>query len=1066
MKSKVNMTILVSVLVVASVFAHQHILSSGKLIANQFKIAENPRQVTDIGPALTRFNQDFNGAVQKAAERQLLYHKMSQQVTPHLTPHQIVPQFFKTLDRAGHTEAIQQKLNAIQAEKRRSSDQQDGGISGRVMVNGIPPQDDVNVFAFDRHGYFAGLAGVSRETGDYTITGLPSDSFYVVSRSEIYVDQIYKNVPAALGSMAAWRQAEKVFVPQAIVSGIDFNLNPGVTITGSITDDSGTPIEDGLIADLVVTTASSELPVYERSVETFSGTYTLVLPAIGQFKIQATVEGYEPAWHLDQAEWINASVIEITDFGASPVVNFKLKKSSQPPTGEITGTVNPPGLVIVAAFDVRDTSFVQLGLTLGSDFTIPDLPAGQYFVFANDFLASQIQDWAPGLVNARGAFYDGAAGTPELANAKPVSVTAGQITENINITLATGAILKGRVTDFSGASLDSLTLVVLNADVLSSEHGPFLSRLELHVFSTDADGNYELPGLRTGEYLLRTLSDFTINLADSSIIRDGKHKGKVVDQFYGGETNLFRILEVEPLVFEMEETFVVDLMLGKPHYITGTIKAADNQSPVTKALIAALEDTSGYPVFPFGAIDSLGSYSIGPLPQGQYKVVALTGFMGDDDYLTEYYTNQRSFYDASVVNLNTEFVTGINFMLEKGATIQGYIDLLPGPGIQRAGDDKMSGMPVVVFDAESGTVASYDFVQFNGGYKVNRLLPGNYKVATVPQPSEYATTYLGGGDWFADATNAVVSLNFGETTADHIIELEKAQGTITGTVKDSVNGQPLSSIFIGVYDMSGHLVGYDLTDYDPATGQQTSTNGTYSITGLRAGSYYVRTVAIFNVLPLVDDVLALAGIFDNFDLLGFLFGGTLPGFSLDLGLYKDVWHINVPATITVDLDELLFQASAYGLPPQEDEALLPIYLPLPFYESVPTNATMVQVEDGGSKTVDFVLAPGDLNNLITDVETEPAMVSDFQVEQNYPNPFNPSTTITFSLSTRQDIQIIVFDMLGRQVKRLADQSYDAGRFHITWDGRDALGTPVSAGLYIARVSAGEFEQSIKMLMIK
>lgn len=1063
---KVNISILVILLVAVAAFSEQQNFSSAKLIASQFKLAENPQQVSDVGAALVHFNQDFHLALQEAAEDRRIENKMFQQLAAHLTPHEIVPQFFKNLEQIGQAEAIKQKLDNVQAAVHRSAEQQNGGISGRVFVNGIPPQDNVLVFAFDRHGYFAALADVSKETGNYAIAGLPSDSFYVVTRSEIYVDQIYKNVPAALGSMAAWRQAEKVFVPPATVSGIDFNLVPGVAITGTITDLSGTPIENGSIADLVITTAGAQLPVYARSVETFSGKYTMVLPAVGQFKMQAAVEGYEPTWHVDQSNWNNAAVIQILDFTASPVVDFKLKKSDQLPTGEISGSVTPPGLIIAAAFDVTDTSFVQLGLTLGSDYTIPELPAGQYFVFVNDFLAAQIQDWAPGLVNARGEFYDGAGGTTDLAKAKPVTVSAGTTTENINFELETGATLKGKVSDHSGAALDSLTLVLINSDILSSEYGPFLSRLELHVFSTDAEGNYALPGLRTGEYLLRTLSDFTINLADTSIIKDGKHKGKVVDQFYGGETNLFHILDVEPLVIEKEEDIIADFTLGKPHYITGTIKAAENQAPLTDALIAALEDTAGYPVFPFAAIDSLGSYSIGPLPQGQYKVVALTGFVGSNDYLTEYFTNQRSFYNASIVHLNAEFVPDINFFLEKGATIQGYIDLLPGPGVQRAGADKMSGMPVVVFNAESGTVAGYDFVQFNGGYRVNRLLPGNYKVATVPQPSDYATTYLGGGDWFADGSSSVISLNFGETTVDHVIELEKAQGTITGTVVDSLNGQPLSSIFIGVYDMTGHLVGYDLTDYDAMTGQQTSTTGTYSITGLRAGSYYVRTVALFNVLPLVDDVLSFAGIFNNFDFFGFLFGGQLPSFSLELGLYKDVWYNNVPARITIDLDELVFQASAYGLPPQEDEALLPVYLPLPFYESVPAHATMVHVEDGGSKTVDFILAPGDLNSLITNAEAHQSVVSHFQVEQNYPNPFNPSTTITFSLSTRQDIQIAVFDVLGRQVNQLTRQSYESGRHQVTWDGRDASGVPVSAGLYIARVTTGEFEKSIKMLMIK
>ena len=1050
----------------ALLFANEYTVPPGKFFANQFKSAANNKQLSDIGKTLSQFDQQFDQAIANAVQRKLLVRKMQSQIKAHLTPQELVPLFFKNFAGKNKKE-MRQNLSYLQQSLQTRSNQT-GGISGRVTVSGIPPQSIVDVFAFDNHGYFAGSAEVSPETGQYTISGLRSDSFYVVTRSTEYIDQIYKNIEAPLGSMQTWRQAQKVFVPLATVNGIDFDLKEGVKVRGSITDTNGAPIEDLSTVEFVITRADNPLPIDTRSAETSNGRYEIVLPATGSFKMQATVSGYEPTWHMNQQNWADAAIFEISDQSTSPTVDFKLTKiPGAQVAGEVTGSIFPAFLAVSAAFSVEDTSFAQMGISLGlpNNYTIPDLPPGDYFIYADDYLGTLI-----GAGNYRGEFWDGADGTPYVKKAKPVAIAAGSTTEDINFLLDEGAKIQGTVVDHNDIILDSLTLVLLNADVLESGGDPFLAEFELHVVSTEFDGSYEIPGLRSGSYLLRTLSDFYLNFdltSPDSILLPGKHKGNIVDQFYGEEKNLFRILDVEPIeIGDEDKEFNADFKLTPPHFISGKIVDAETAAPVTDVLVAALEDTSGYPFFPLGAIDSLGQYSIGPLPTGQYKVVALTGFSGENDYLTEYYNNQRSFYTADVIYLNQAMVADINFNLEKGAVIQGFVDLIAGDGVQYAGAETMDGMPVVAFNTENGTVASFDYVQFNGGYRINRLLPGTYKVATVPQPSGYATTYLGGGGSFDASENTILSLNFGDVTTDQIVELDKANGTITGTVTDSATGLPLSSVFVGAYDPTGHLVGYDLTDYDASTGLQTSANGHYAITGLRAGSYSVRTVSLFAVLPMVDDVLSFITIFEDFDLFGFLFGGSLTGLSFDFSVYKDLWHEAEPAALSINLDELVYQASAYGLPSGEDNALLPIYLPLPFYESIPTAAKAVKLGQDGSQSIDFILAQGGLGNIVAGVENRVKQPAAFSVRQNYPNPFNPSTTISFSLTSRQDVQILVYDVLGREVLQLTRQPYSAGQHKVTWNGRDALGRDVSAGIYIARVRAGEFEKSIKMVMVK
>ncbi|MCF7824173.1 MAG: T9SS type A sorting domain-containing protein [Candidatus Marinimicrobia bacterium] len=91
----------------------------------------------------------------------------------------------------------------------------------------------------------------------------------------------------------------------------------------------------------------------------------------------------------------------------------------------------------------------------------------------------------------------------------------------------------------------------------------------------------------------------------------------------------------------------------------------------------------------------------------------------------------------------------------------------------------------------------------------------------------------------------------------------------------------------------------------------------------------------------------------------------------------------------------------------------------------------------------------------------------FALSQNYPNPFNPTTTISYVLPEAVDVDLIVFDITGREVTRLIDnRSHNAGRYDIMWNGLNADGKRVASGLYIYKIMAGDFQQTHKMLLLK
>lgn len=91
----------------------------------------------------------------------------------------------------------------------------------------------------------------------------------------------------------------------------------------------------------------------------------------------------------------------------------------------------------------------------------------------------------------------------------------------------------------------------------------------------------------------------------------------------------------------------------------------------------------------------------------------------------------------------------------------------------------------------------------------------------------------------------------------------------------------------------------------------------------------------------------------------------------------------------------------------------------------------------------------------------------FALEQNYPNPFNPSTTIRYALQETRKITINVYDIQGRLVKSLVNNSeQSAGTYEVSWDGTDSNGNKVTSGIYFAKMSAGSFHQTQKMVLMK
>lgn len=97
---------------------------------------------------------------------------------------------------------------------------------------------------------------------------------------------------------------------------------------------------------------------------------------------------------------------------------------------------------------------------------------------------------------------------------------------------------------------------------------------------------------------------------------------------------------------------------------------------------------------------------------------------------------------------------------------------------------------------------------------------------------------------------------------------------------------------------------------------------------------------------------------------------------------------------------------------------------------------------------------------------EPKIPTQFILEQNYPNPFNPTTKIKFSIlpdkkRETSNVKLIVYDVLAREIKTLLNKPLQAGNFEVEFDGGN-----LSSGVYYYKLSAGNFSETKKMLLLR
>ncbi|MDP8239688.1 MAG: NosD domain-containing protein [Candidatus Hatepunaea meridiana] len=121
-------------------------------------------------------------------------------------------------------------------------------------------------------------------------------------------------------------------------------------------------------------------------------------------------------------------------------------------------------------------------------------------------------------------------------------------------------------------------------------------------------------------------------------------------------------------------------------------------------------------------------------------------------------------------------------------------------------------------------------------------------------------------------------------------------------------------------------------------------------------------------------------------------------------------------------------------------------------------------EDYERKVVELLSLLDELD--VDEIVTDPAVPDQYFHRQNYPNPFNSYTNIDYGLPENSNVEIIIYDVIGREVKTVVNEKQKAGYYSAVWKGDNSNGITMSSGIYFCKITASNFENVQKITMIK
>lgn len=243
------------------------------------------------------------------------------------------------------------------------------------------------------------------------------------------------------------------------------------------------------------------------------------------------------------------------------------------------------------------------------------------------------------------------------------------------------------------------------------------------------------------------------------------------------------------------------------------------------------------------------------------------------------------------------------------------------------------------------------------------------------------------------------------------------------------------------------------------------TNMYYTLTGLTPGSTVYWKVRSFNgVTPSTWSAMASFVVYDPLAPLMPLTGTPSDGVIINTNAPVISWVLPAPS------NNLTYELQIADNPNMTNAIVLNnLTTPKAALDNLNDNTGYywrVRSKLGNNYSSYSNIAVFNTGNGTTSVKEESVVPTSFFMTQNYPNPFNPTTQIKFGIPSNANVKVVIYNMLGQQIKTLVNSNLAAGTYNLTWDGTNDAGMKVNSGAYIYRITAGNFVESKKMILLK
>ena len=583
-----------------------------------------------------------------------------------------------------------------------------GSISGKVTNSSGDPVGLSCVKAYDSGGNLA-ASDNSDNNGDYSIVGLASGDYRIEFRScgrdvspEFYDDQETLATATVVAVTAG-----------SDTSGVNAQLAPGGSISGTVTDSNGAPLEKICVNGYGP--AGDRLSSDRSDVD---GNYTLAGFATGDYRVEfgqcASKYNVIDEFYSDKDTLAEATPVPVTAGSITPDIDVQMAKG-----GSISGTLVGGGsggsgnaycFSKVQAYDSNgDTAGSSVYPDSSGAYTINRLKTGDYRVQFVRYCADVSTEPVIGLPPVMEYYRN--KGT--LEEATPVSVTAGLERPDIDAVLGgPDGTISGTVTNDSGSPLNDICVTVYGAGGGSAGSA-----------QTDASGNYKVFGLAAG--------DFRVRFAGCGDSRN------LLPEFYDDKATLAEATPV-PVAADSDTTGI-DARLATGGSISGIVSggATGGQLFLGGPCVTAY-DSSGNQAG-FARADSIGQYTINKLKTGDYRLEISDCAIRLDPSLnsgycvgaavlhcvlpglpSEFYFDKPSLATATPVAVTEgEATTEINYRLGVSGAISGTVTDSSGA--------PLDGICVEAYD-QDGNPAGVAGRTASGNYQVNALRTGSYRL--------------------------------------------------------------------------------------------------------------------------------------------------------------------------------------------------------------------------------------------------------------------------------------------------------------------------------------------------